>query len=334
MDSRICPNPMTRGALLAAAIFLLGAPISASSEQRARLLPKLHAGQTFTYLIHYQADKDVKTESRVAVALAPAASQIDAHALLRIRILDLQQVGGGLSIHAQGQFLVRDMGATAANPGAQGRDSESLPTEPREKSIEFTILPDGSTEKVRGQDALSPEQQQIWQEWVARFATAWTLSEQGARVGDKWKSEQSEQAPSPIAALAWVRDSIYVRNEPCHASRMSLTGDFSPASGPSDTCAVLLASAKLTQKSSPKDTTPPDFKLRELKTMGTAKGTNEIITYISLTTGLVVRATEEAKQQMDVVIAKADGTNRVHYTLDATSHSEILLVTETPLTHP
>jgi hypothetical protein len=97
---------------------------------------------------------------------------------------------------------------------------------------------------------------------------------------------------------------------------------------------VLLARAKLQQKSSTKDATPEDFKLHELRTMGAAKGTNEIITYISLTTGLVLRATEEAKQQMDVVVAKADGSNRVHYNVDATSHSEVLLVTETPLTQP
>jgi hypothetical protein len=96
----------------------------------------------------------------------------------------------------------------------------------------------------------------------------------------------------------------------------------------------LLTTAKLTQKSSPKDATPEDFKLHELKTMGKAKGANEIITYISLTTGLVVRATEEANQQMDVVVAKADGSNRVHYNVDAKSQSEVLLVTETPLTHP
>jgi hypothetical protein len=97
---------------------------------------------------------------------------------------------------------------------------------------------------------------------------------------------------------------------------------------------VLLTTARLVQKSSAKDATPETFKTRDLKTMGTAKGTNEIITYISLTTGLVVRATEEANQQMDVVVAKADGSNRVHYNVVATSHSEVLLLTETLASHP
>jgi len=80
---------------------------------------------------------------------------------------------------------------------------------------------------------------------------------------------------------------------------------------------------------------PEDFKLHELRTMGTAKGTNEIITYVSLKTGLVfVRATEETSQFMDVIVAQADGSNRVHYNVDAKSHSEVLLITETPLNHP
>ncbi len=90
---------------------------------------------------------------------------------------------------------------------------------------------------------------------------------------------------------------------------------------------MLLTTAKLVQKSSPKDATPEDFKLHQLKTIGTAKGSNELITYISITTGLVVRATEEASQQMDVIVAKADGSNGVRYSVDAKSQLEVLLLT-------
>ena len=97
---------------------------------------------------------------------------------------------------------------------------------------------------------------------------------------------------------------------------------------------MLLTTAKLVQKSSPKDATPEDFKLHQLKTMGTAKGSNEIITYISLTTGLVVRATEDATQQMDVLIAKADGSNGVRYNVDAKSQLEVLLLTQAPQAPP
>jgi hypothetical protein len=319
---------------LAAGILLLSVAVAAAADQRVSLLPKLQAGQTVLYLIRFKSDKKIKTESRVASPMAPTAAQIDAHGLLRVEILDVQMAGGKPVIHAKGQFLTLDTGVWLKKPGDKKPDGDKLRVDPAGKSIEFTILADGSIDKIAGLDSLFPEQQQAWQEWAARFALAWTISAQGLKIGDKWKSEQLEPAASPIAALSWARDSMYVRNEPCHASQLSPTGEFSPASGPADTCAVLLTTAKRQQKSSTKDATPEVFKLHELKTMGTAKGMNEIITYISLTTGLVLRATEEANQQMDVVVAKADGSNRVHYNVDATSHSEVLFVTETPLTQP
>ncbi len=321
---------MKRKLLLIAAIFLAAASIAPSREQRASLLPKLQTGQTLTYLIRYRSDKNVKTESSLVVPLAPAASQMDAHGLLRIEVLDLQKAGGRLAIHAQCQFLSEE-GDTAAKKPASGKSKRELqPLAPEGKPIEFTISPDGFAEKITGLDALTPEQQQIWEEWLARFAMAWAIPAQRAKIGDKWRIEQPERAASPIAALRWARDSSYVRDELCSPAQLSLTGEATPSNGTMDTCAVLLTTAKLVQKSSPKDATPEDFKLHALKTMGTARGSNEIITYISVSTGLVVRATEEANQQMDVVVAKADGSNGVHYSVDAKSELEVLLLTEAP----
>jgi hypothetical protein len=319
---------------LVAALFLLAVVAAGAGDNRVRLLPKLQAGQTITYLIRYRSDKNVKTESNVVAPMAPNAVQLDAHGLLQIDVLDLQQADGKSTIHARGQFLTLDSGVWLKKPGDKKPQWQVQRMDPEDKSIEFTISQDGSVEKVTGLDSLFPEQQQAWQEWVARFAVAWTLPADGVKIGEKWKSEQAEPAGAPIAGLNWARESTYVRNERCSAQQLSVTGEVSASSGPTDTCAVLLTTATLKQKSPPKDATPEDFKIHELKTMGTAKGTNEIITYISLKTGLVVRATEEANQKMDVTVAKADGSNRVHYNVDAKSHSEVLLVAETPLNHP
>jgi hypothetical protein len=41
-----------------------------------------------------------------------------------------------------------------------------------------------------------------------------------------------------------------------------------------------------------------------------------------------VRVKEDAKQFMDVVIAKTDGSNQVHYNVDAARHTEILLLAD------
>ena len=314
-------------------LFLAAASLCASGG-RVHLLPQLQPGQTITYLIRFQSDKSVKTESNVVAPMTPDAAQIDAHGLLRVEILDLQEIGSKTAIHARGQFLTLDSGVWLRGPNDKKPDGNKERVDPNGKIIEFTIAPDGSVNNVKGLDSLFPEQQRAWQQWVARFALAWTLPADGMKPGEKWKSEQAQQAGAPIAGLNWARESKYVKDEPCQAGQLSLTGDVSPSSGPPDTCAVILTLATLKQKSSSKDATPDDFRLHELRTMGTAKGTSEIITYISLKSGLVVRATEDTSQFMDVVVAQADDSNRVHYDVDAKGHSEVLLVTETPLNRP
>jgi len=316
-------------------VFLsLSAATLCAGDKRVHFLPQLQSGQTITYFVRFQSDKNVKTESNVVTPLAPNAAQVDAHGLLRIEILDVQQTATRAAIHMRGEFLTLDSGVWLKGPDRKKPDWDKQRVDPKGKSVEFTISPDGSVNDVKGLDSLFPEQRQAWQQWVARFALAWTLPSNGMKLGEKWKSDQSEQAGAPIAGLNWARESLYVRDEPCHASQLSLTGDVSASTDPPDTCGVLLTTAKLKQNSSSKDATPEDFKLHDLRTMGTAKGANEVITYVSLKTGLVVRATEETSQFMDVVVAKADGSNGVHYNVDAKSHSEVLLISETPLNRP
>jgi len=325
---------MRRKLQRSAGLLLLAAATLCAGEKRINLIPKLQFGQTITYLIRFQSDKTIKTESKVVAPMAPNAAQIDAHGLLRVEILDVQEIGGKAVVHARAQFLTLDSGVWVKGPGDKKPEWDKQRVDPNAKSIEFTISSDGSVNSIKGLDSLFPDQQKVWQQWVARFALAWTLPAVGMKSGEKWKSEQAEQAGAPVAGLHWARESMYVRDEPCQASQLSPMGDVSASSGPPETCAVLLTTAKLKQKSSSKDATPEDFRLHELRTMGTAKGTSEIITYISRKSALVVRATEETSQFMDVVVAKADGSNRVHYNVDAKSHAEVLLVTETPLNRP
>ena len=323
---------MKRKSQWIAGLFLLAATALSAGDKRILLLPKLLPGQTVTYLIRFQSNKLVKTESTVVMPLAPNAAQLDAHGLLRIEILDVQSSENKSSIHARARFLTLDSGVWVKKPDDRKPDWDIQRVDPDAKNVEFTISADGSVINVIGLDSLFPEQQQAWRQCVARFALAWTLPANGVKFGEKWKPEQSEQAGAPIAGLRWTRDSRYVKDESCQARQLSISGDVTAVDGPPDTCAVLLTTSILKQKSSSKDATPDDFKLHELRTRGTAKGTSEIITYISLKTGLVVRATEETSQLMDVVVAKADGSNRVRYNVDAKSHSEVLLVTEMRLT--
>src|SRR5260370_984922 len=190
-----------------AGLFLLAFATLAAGDKRINLLPRLQPGQTITYLIRFQSDKTVKTESKVVAPMAPNAAQIDAHGLLRVEILDVQQAGSKTAIHARGRFLTLDSGVWLKKPGDKKPNWHKQRVNPSGKTIHFTISPDGSVNEVKSLDTLFPEQQQAWQQWVARFALAWTLPADRMKLGEKWKSEKAVQPGAPIAGLPLERES-------------------------------------------------------------------------------------------------------------------------------
>jgi hypothetical protein len=293
------------------------------------LFPRLQVGQAFSYQISYHSDKQVKTKSSVIVATPADSAKFDVNALLRLEILGVQAQGDRAIIRARTKFEVLDSDSHSKTPGFEPPSAQVQ--DPKGKFIEFTILPNGRLDQVTGLDALFPEQQQAWQEWVSRFLLGAELRTPSVRIAQKWNSAEAEKSPAPIAGLRWVRQSTYVRDEPCHGLQLTAQGNVDASDAEPETCAVILTTAILNQDSNEKNGTPQDFKLHELRTAGTARGANRIITFISLKTGLLMRATEEASQQMNVTVAKTDGSNRVHYDVNAKSHSEVVLVVQAAL---
>jgi hypothetical protein len=319
--------------LVCASLIVTSAAATRAHTARVNLLPKLHPGQTLSYHVSYHSEKHVTAESPAVSATSPADANVEVQFLLRLEILDVQPRGERSAVHARTHFEDLNSGANSKTPSAQPPYPHAQRQDSSNEFVEFTLLPDGRLDEVKGLDALSPEQQQAWQEWASRFALA-AIFPGAVKIAEKVKSQEPEASPSPIAGLRWSRETTYVRNEPCGGVEITLEGDLASSNDKPDTCAVILTTATLKQRSAPQSATPEAFKVRELRTAGIARGTNRIITYISLKTGLVVRATEEANQSMDVTVATADGSNRVHYDVAAKSRSEVLLVSETPLTQP
>ena len=318
-----------------APIVLLVVSVVAAKDRSARvnLFPRLQGGQTLAYQISYHSDKHIKTESRVTAAVPDDSVRIDVDALLRLEVLSVQAQGDRAIIHVRARFEVLNSDPHFKVPNIEPPAAQLQREDTDGKSIAFTILPDGRLDQVSGLDAFLPEQQQAWQEWASRFLLGAGFRASGVHISQKWNSEEAEKSPSPLAGLRWMRESTYVRDEPCRAVQLTVQGSIAQSDAQPETCAVILTTAALKQNSD-KNPTPEDFKLHELRTVGTAHGTNRMITYISVRTGLVIRATEEATQQMNVTVAKADGSNRVRYDVNAKSHSEVLLVSETPLNNP
>ena len=293
------PRPGDRSIAFALVLLVIAVnPVAA--ENRASLLPQLRQGQTLTYKIRLRVDKHIRSQSRIATPPSSGLAPVDTLRTIRIDVVD---VAAG---NPRAKLVLR----------AQIQDSAAISS--TAKSFEFAIHSDGSVIPPKEIDELSPEDADAWRAWIARFAIAWTVPEKGAKLGDKWFAE--ENIPGlPLAELSWQKESQYVRDEPCPVAQF-----------PGERCAVVLTTATIKQRSSPKDATPSDYKSRQLKTMGTAKGRNEMFTYISLASGLVVRSSEDATQSMDVLIAKSDGSNEVHYYVEAKSSTQMLFALPSP----
>ena len=309
---------MTAGALLklfwrcrvfAASVVVLSAPAAAARDERVSLLPRLREGQTIVYQIRYRAERQTKTESRVVAPIATPSGDTDFVRTVRLDVVQVLPAGDQTKLVLRTQIQEPDKPFSEANA----------------KVLDFTLSANGTATDIKGMESLSQDDQAAWRDWVARFAAAWTFPAR-LKPGEKWTSEEGI-AGSVLAGLVWEKESQYVREEPCPVGSFEAARDQHQAANfPRESCAVILSKSILKQKSSAKDATPEDYKLHDLKTAGTARGENEVISYISLKTGLVVRVSEQATQSMDVVIAKSDGSNRVHYNIDAKSHAEVLLV--------
>jgi hypothetical protein len=310
------------------------------NADRVVLFPKLSVGQTFRYQIGYSAKTNMNTESTVAVPMAPTGGQTNENLLLLVEVEDLRVDAGRILARLRTRIVEPDASvptATASDGKAATKSTQNqdvaAKSGKREKTLEFVLHADGQVTDVEGLDRLSADEQSAWQEWVSRFGGGAAFPEKGIKPGEKWKAEEPI-TNALLAGLSWEKESEYVNDAPCGAMNLTPQGDLAAGEQAQETCAVILTTAILKQKSSQKDTTPEDYKLHDLRTMGIAKGKNETITYISLKTGLVVRATEDANQSMNVIVAKTDGSNRVHYMIDAESHAQVMLLADTPANHP
>lgn len=308
----------------------------AAANDHVALFPKLIPGQILTYQIAYHANKNASTKSTVATSTpqSPSGTETGVRALLRLEVVGVERRGQRATIRARSYFQTMNSATHLTVPTDLPKPPDQVQRQdPKGVSVEFTINADGRIDQVKGLDALLPEQQQAWKEWVAHFAASAALPEGGIRIGQKWKSEEPENSPAPIAKLTWLRESAYLRDEACHVSELTVEGDVAAAhlQQVPETCAVIETSAKLKQRSSTKDATPEDYKLHQLLTSGTASGDNKTLLFVSTQTGLLVRSSDHADQKMSVTIAKADNSNRVHYEIQAKSDTEIFRIANSPL---
>ena len=320
--------------LLICAILLSSFTAPFVSAQKKIPVPAWQPGSISYYSVRLKTSRDIKTKSAVALPAVPNEAKIDVSGILQVEVLAPGPAATSDGVHLRTHFLYLASNIGALQRGKKPDQSVTERAPADKKHVNCLLQPDGQITQISGLDQLALEQQDAWREWAAHFSAAFLIDTGARKRGSKWNSEQPETSPSPVAELFWQKKSQYVHDEPCAPIKYSSANQ--PQRSPnSESCAVILTTASLAQKSSQQDATPPDYKLRGLRTRGSAKGTNETILYISRKTGQLIRATQEAKQQMDVQIALADGTSHVHYAVAASANSAVELVTELPFNpHP
>lgn len=308
-----------RAAFFALAVVVLAASaFPRARSERRKFFPQLRPGQTLDYLVSFQSRRDINTQSNVIVPNLPGAGSVTVLATLRVEVLPSQH---GL---VRLRTFLKPLSLAPGKPSAQAPAPSDI------SAVEFSLDGGGSVSQIAGLDSLPVDQQAAWREWVARFAASLTFPKNGVKAGDTWESEEPETAPSPIAGLVWRKKSQYVRDEPCPEAHRAAQGDFTEAVSATQTCAVILTTAVLQQKSSAKDATPEDYKLNRLRTSGTAAGKNQSILYISRATGMLMRSSETAAQSMSVTISLSSGGNQVHYDVSAQSNARVLFIQQAP----
>jgi hypothetical protein len=285
--------------LVFAAFFPLSAATGGKSGHLLRL-PTVQVGQKFVYRVRYQIKKVTRAESRIATPPFPEGHDSDTERWLSVEIKSVQ-----------GPRIVMRTRLLPAGGTAQTADQDQV--------VEFTLLEDGRASELRGFDVLSPEEQGVWRQWLTQFALGWTFPPNGIKPGEKW-DKQEPVLGAALDKLEWEKQYQYVRNEACPQR-----GDSGNTAKPGQ-CAVVVTTTTMKQHGPHDDATPEDYKIRQLKTSGTAKGKSQVITFISLQTGFVERAIEDSAQTLDVLIAKADDSNKAHFNVDATSHAEVVLL--------
>ncbi|HET9801748.1 MAG TPA: hypothetical protein VFP96_00795 [Candidatus Acidoferrum sp.] len=312
------------------AMLLLAVLAPLAAAQKNLSAPSFKPGDTLFYRIHLKIDRDIKTVSALSLPQAPTQAEADVQGILQLEVLPPISVASpGFRFRTWFLALAGDSNVRPP-PGASSDATKPPPADNKNKFVDCILTPTGEIDQITGLDALATEQQQAWREWATRFSSAFLIASEKRKRGEKWTADDPETAPSPIAELHWQKKSQYVQDEPCAPLKFTRSGEFQRAAN-SDSCAAILSTATLLQKSSPKDSTPPDYKEHNLRTSGTANGTDDVLLSISRKNGCLIRATQSATQKMDTLIALADGSTQVRYNITATATSSVELVTDLPL---
>jgi hypothetical protein len=314
--------------LPALALFVAVSAVLASSNPRVHFTPKFFEGETLRYQVEMRTVSTGNTTTPIANPEGETKVSQTISLLVRLDVIGAAPSGamaaGQSRLRATYEQSHAQSESDAFNPDAPSPDDQYARLENR--SIEFTLLPDGHLVNITGAEDVFPVRSETDPilSWVQEVSAGSRVPSNGVGVGQKWSSERA-LAGWPLTGLSWHTESTYLRDDVCDAgAAQEKEATAAPAHA---MCAVLLTRFEIIHRGSPDaDSTPEEYRRNGLRTSGTWNGSGESLYSISLATGLLENSTQTSTQNMDYQIASATKGSRIHQVGQVQSQSQIRLI--------
>jgi hypothetical protein len=318
-------------AAFVASLALLALSLRATASNRVRLFPKYTPGETLRYQIETRTNSNGKMETPIENPEAASKSKQTVSLIMRLDILNPLPANndppGSVRIRATYEKSSATFESDAYDPASSKITDQYKNLEGR--SLEYVMEPDGQLAHIVGLDDLLANRSvaENLHSWMNGLSSAARIPKDGIEVGQKWSSERPMEGVA-LGGLIWRNQSNYLRDEPCYSTDgpPKAIATAQPA-GASASCAVIVTQFKITRNG---DATPDEYARQALATSGTWTGSGGSLETISLSTGTLIRSTQTATQDMDVLITSARSGSKMHYVGHVESQSEISLLPAPP----
>jgi hypothetical protein len=281
-------------------------------------------------MLRYSLDFRTDTYSRSTGAIenpaAPGQVRSQVTGVVRTEVLRVLPASSGGFESARLRFTYEklSLSVTSDTPDAELAAAEAQFKRLEGRSIEYTLHADNRVTEVSGLEELLPQERAAVTQWLAQLPMSSGTPPDGVTPGQSWSAKPVAPHGSPLSGYVWKSESTYLRNEPC---RLAFGESKAPLPGAAlGLCAVILTRGMLTPDATTGDSTPEEFRRRELRTGGTMSGSSESLTYFSLATGVVVSVTQSGREESDIKISSTQGEVRMHYTVRTDTRSQVTLL--------
>lgn len=288
---------------------------SSAALPKISLTPRFVPGETFRYKMEFETRNETSRKGLATDPQGPSSIVVDWNATVRIDVLPPDEGSvGGIRLRATYEKSTATVRSDTFDPTAEEASEQYGQLEG--KSIEFAVGADGKVARVSGLEGMvdSDKEAQAAKDWISQLGPNMGAPAGGVSVGQTWSSEQPAST-LPIAGLAWHAVSEYLGDESCHPPNPDVplspgASAGTPAANPSTApdCAVILAKLSLVRPKSAREATPPELRREGVESSGKWTGSSQSLLYVSLSSGMVVSATETGSEDVDVTLTSSHNT--------------------------